>query len=729
MTSDLRARRLMPLALLAAAAAAAPASAQSFVNASNQIPQGSPFNNSNSEGVDFADVDFDGDYDCVFADGGDCCNDQNRIWINLGGAQGGTIGFFQDETATRFPAITDTSRDLDFVDVDADGDQDLYISNTSQISNQSNRFWVNMGGAQGGTAGFFQDQTAAHWLNLGQNNGTTTFSSISPSLVLGSGGFIDWSCDCVFGDLDNDGAIDLVHTSYGGTFAGNVPSRLFLNNGGGQYEEFNPSGVQLSGSTIANGTPGLWCQGVHVQATTNATGAECDIADTPLGAEIGDMDKDFDIDILHGARNEIPRVFQGRLQENGGTLGFRDVTWTALTNKATGGGNYEQELGDFDNDGDLDIYGLNWSGFDDIVCTNDGTGKFGPFTVLSGSGSDDNEGEFLDYDNDGDLDIFVANFSGQDRLYRNSGAPAWSFTNVTSSELPPDGSTSLQLDSCDIDNDGDYDVMVANDAGQANVLLKNVSQIADARAPYLPNLEQAPDRTPSAVPTAVRVQVYDNAAWNVTQFNTAWLEYRVNGGAVQTVPMVYAGGNLFRGEIPGNLNGLISYQAKSGDRYGNVGASVVRSYNSGAGGLGTFCTSKPSSIPGCVPTLTGPSALVSKSAGAGSYNIGAAPVPGGGGLPGILIYTKNGLLASPANTPFGSLCLNSFLRLGNFPAVPGGNAGVCNGAYNWDFGNIAAVTGQIAIGDTLHIQAWYRDPTNPGTANFTQGIGPIFVQP
>ena len=43
----------------------------------------------------------------------------------------------------------------------------------------------------------------------------------------------------------------------------------------------------------------------------------------------------------------------------------------------------------------------------------------------------------------------------------------------------------------------------------------------------------------------------------------------------------------------------------------------------------------------------------------------------------------------------------------------------------------AAVTGTIAIspGDTLHLQAWYRDPPNLGAANFTNGIGPIVVFP
>lgn len=145
------------------------------------------------------------------------------------------------------------------------------------------------------------------------------------------------------------------------------------------------------------------------------------------------------------------------------------------------------------------------------------------------------------------------------------------------------------------------------------------------------------------------------------------------------------------------------------------------------GGLQTFCTSKTSSIPGCVPALDGPSAQLSKTAGSGSYDITAQPAPGGSN-PGILIYTTNGLLSSPASTPFGDLCLKQFLRAG-FAAVPGGTTGVCNGVYTWDFGQIVGGLATVTPGSTLHVQAWYRDPPNGGGANLTQGIGPIAVTP
>ena len=143
------------LAVLAPALLGGLAGAQSFVFDTTNHPTGPPHNSSFSENVDFGDIDGDGDLDAIFADGGDNGNDRNRLWLNRGNLQGGTVGDFVDRTNQRLPAIQDSSRDVEFVDLDGDGDLDIYVSNTSQTSNQTNRWIVNQGGAQGGTQGFF----------------------------------------------------------------------------------------------------------------------------------------------------------------------------------------------------------------------------------------------------------------------------------------------------------------------------------------------------------------------------------------------------------------------------------------------------------------------------------------------------------------------------------------------------------------------------------------------
>ena len=712
-------RRLVAGALGCLGTAAA-AHAQSYVNTPGQIPVNGGF----TENIDFADVDGDGDMDCVLAEGGDAGDDQNNLWINRGFEPGGTIGFFVDRTATQCPSVLDSSRDMDFVDIDGDGDFDVYVSNTSAISNQSNRWWVNMGGLQGGTAGFFQDQTASRWTFIAVNDGVTHFSSIGPSVALGTGGFKDWSCDCVFGDLDNDGDEDLVHTTYGGNFDGGAPTRLFLNNGGGFFEEFNPSGVQLLGTLINNNTQALWAMGVHVNGTTNTTGLQSDIADTPLGVEIGDFDGDHDIDILQGARNQVPRVYRNRLTETGTLSRFQDITYASGVPANTDtGGNYEQEMGDFENDNDLDIYGLNWPGFNDVTIKNNGAAVFSGTFTLAGSGADDNEGDFLDYNNDGRLDIYVTNFSGQDKLYRNDGPPNWNFTNVTGTELPSLGATGLGSDGCDVDEDGDYDFLVGNDGGQEEFFLKNVNNIPDAIAPRVANLEQAPNRSPGAAPTVVRVHVYDNASWDVTRYDIAVLEYSTNGFAtVGTSTMLYGGGQIFRGTIPGSISGTVEYRARVTDEHGNVGLSTVKSFVSGLPTPVPYCTSSTTSS-GCTPTM-GWSGAPSVAASSG-FTIHCTNVEGQ--RAGLMFYGVSGRAAAqwfPGNT--STLCVKSPVQRLS-AQNSGGTAGACNGTMSddwlaWVAAHPSALGQPFSAGQVVDSQCWFRDPAATGTTNLSNGL-------
>jgi hypothetical protein len=688
------------------------ASAQTFTNATSQFPNVAV---GNSENVDFGDVDGDGDFDAVIADGGDFADQQNRIWINRGHEAGGTIGYFVDRTAAQFPAILDDSRDIEFVDIDNDSDLDIYVSNTSTVTNQSNRWWINNG------AGFYTDQTSLHWSGVGGPG-----SSVAPAFVLGSG-FTDWSCDCDFGDLDNDGDSDLMHTSYGGLFGGNTPTRLFLNDGAGIFTEFNPSGYQLTGQNINNGNPGLWCQGTQLSNTTNSTGTNCDVASSALDADLGDIDGDLDLDILHGARQEKPRMFRNLLET--GSLAYRDVTGAVFpSGYSTGDGHYEQEMGDCDRDNDLDIYGLNWlqgfGQFNDMTMHNGGAGTYTNIQTLSGSQDDDNEGDFFDYDNDGDLDLFIASFAGANRVYRNnfSGSGGFSHTNVSSILPSLPGRVALDADCADLDEDGDTDVMVSNDIDDEEFYLVNNTNNADTWAPRCVNLEQEPARAPSSTPTVVRVQVYDNASYYETWYASVVLEYRVVPGAFVATPMRSSQGQIWRGEIPGMVLGTVEYRVKATDRHGNLGTSATKSYDSSGSPTVSYCTAGTTSS-GCTAHMQG-SGTPSASASSG-FTITASGVEGQ--KSGLLFYGISGRHSgvwAPGSTSL--LCVKAPVQRG--PAQnSGGTSAACDGVLSLDWNSYmsthpGALGQPLQVGQVIDGQAWFRDPPAPGTTNLSDGL-------
>ncbi|HIE29076.1 TPA: VCBS repeat-containing protein, partial [Candidatus Poribacteria bacterium] len=127
---------------------------------------------------------------------------------------------------------------------------------------------------------------------------------------------------------------------------------------------------------------------------------------------------------------------------------------------------------DYDNDGFLDIYLVNaapliepQSPMDiepkNALYHNNGDGTFTDVTDLAGVG---HNGYGVgcsagDYDNDGDLDLYITNF-GPNVLYRNNGDGT--FTDVTESANVGSPLLSTGCAWTDYDNDGDIDLFVAN---------------------------------------------------------------------------------------------------------------------------------------------------------------------------------------------------------------------------------------------------------------------------
>ena len=201
-------------------------------------------------------------------------------------------------------------------------------------------------------------------------------------------------------DLNEDGKIDVYVSNYR-----LQPNHLWLNQGEGKFEE---SAESYQAAGIGDG------------GTINYTGGiQYRVFGHTIGSALGDLDDDGHVDIFVGNFSH-PRAGQDHPQflRNLGPEGdfkFED--------RSEGSGLGWQEsfasaaLGDYDNDGDLDLY----------------------FTTVYAVGS-------------GSIKNFPV-------LYANDGS--WKFRNTTKDETLPDLPPTYQSAWADIDNDGDLDLCTA----------------------------------------------------------------------------------------------------------------------------------------------------------------------------------------------------------------------------------------------------------------------------
>jgi predicted nucleotidyltransferase len=130
------------------------------------------------------------------------------------------------------------------------------------------------------------------------------------------------------------------------------------------------------------------------------------------GGGFFDMDDDGDLDaylVQTGSLTDPAARRPGnQLYENLGDGSFRNVT------EGSGAEDYGYGMGvacgDYDNDGDVDLYVTNLG--PNVLLQNDGTGRFTDVTETAGVGDEGwgTSAGFLDYDRDGDLDLFLLNY-------------------------------------------------------------------------------------------------------------------------------------------------------------------------------------------------------------------------------------------------------------------------------------------------------------------------------
>ena len=260
------------------------------------------------------------------------------------------------------------------------------------------------------------------------------------------------------GDVDNDGCTDLYLTNLG-------PNRLFRNNCDGTFTD-------VSASSGAGG--GGW--------SVSAAFVDYD-RDGWLDLYVGNyvqysIETDRPCTSLSGRRDYCtPEVYApqaDRLYRNLGDGRFADETVTALP-----GARFGPALGvstaDFDGDGWMDIYVAN-DVHPNLLWMNRGDGTFREGGLLSGAAlSGDGVAEASmgvdagDFDNDGDFDLFMTHLPTEgNNLYENDGAAFFEDVSIRTGLGPAShGRTGFGAAWFDVDNDGWLDLLAVNGAIEA----------------------------------------------------------------------------------------------------------------------------------------------------------------------------------------------------------------------------------------------------------------------
>ena len=249
--------------------------------------------------------------------------------------------------------------------------------------------------------------------------------------------------------------------------------------------------------------------GLHFRHVNGATGRYHLPEIMGAGGALFDYDLDGDLDVLllqgrplerGGVGLGGHRLFRNDLSPSSGaaTLHYTDVT--ARAGFASGDYGMGAAVGDYDNDGDPDVYVTNYG--PNRLYRNNGDGTFSDVTHAAGAGLDDprwsTSASFSDYDADGDLDLFVANYVDftvagakachdptgardycgplqfrpvPDRLFRNHGDGTFADVSESAGITRADG-PGLGVVGADFNGDGRSDFYVAND-GMANQLWLN----------------------------------------------------------------------------------------------------------------------------------------------------------------------------------------------------------------------------------------------------------------
>lgn len=309
-----------------------------------------------SQAARWADYDGDGDLDLFVANdrGGSL---PNRLFRNDGN------NVFTPVSVTGLTDIYD-SRDGDWSDIDGDGDLDLFVTRYNLTDNSVIS-------------------------NLFRNDGSGQFTDITAASGIATG---RWAFQASWGDYDGDGRPDLFVGRYD-VQNGYTSNQLWHNDGNGHFSLATISGAG-SPTALPSAPKTIYREGSWV-----------------------DYDRDGDLD-LQVLGDNVAQFWR-----NDGNGQF-----TRVNLPFSGSGIHVSEAvwGDFNNDGRLDVFvpNLGFGGTSqNQLWQNDGHGHF-TNADIPGDLLNSTRAEWGDYDNDGDADLYVPNYFDQpNALWQNNANP------------------------------------------------------------------------------------------------------------------------------------------------------------------------------------------------------------------------------------------------------------------------------------------------------------------
>ncbi len=297
------------------------------------------------------------------------------------------------------PPPTD-SLHLAIADVDGDGDMDIFMAEgTPSTAGRQNRLLINDGN------GDLSEQSASRLPFVFDN-----------------------SAGADFGDIDNDGDMDLIVANLGD----NV---LLLNDGSGFFNDVS---------------------------TTQLPAQPLPLDNISAQAKFIDLDNDSDLDLV--IANENPFDFSGGgggqnlLYLNDGSGHFSDASghFPSRLDQTS-----DFAVGEISNDGFIDLIAINAG--QNFVLINNGDGSFRDETSqrLPTQLNASRRGVLADVNRDKQLDLIIANSRDQqNQLFLNDGGGR--FIDMTTTTMPIALDTSTDVDLADVDRDGDLDMYITN---------------------------------------------------------------------------------------------------------------------------------------------------------------------------------------------------------------------------------------------------------------------------